>query len=202
MLVRLALGACTLALVAIFAWPQPGLDAGISPPPSSQPEAQARDVGPLADGNLLQPTPILMPRRPTDAVAINDVDPATFKSVGPDSPTTYSKGYIIGFCCEKSPAANGGWEQMSEVDKDAFVARFVNDDVTVNGPRGRQRVPDTPPINDVDPMTGELIRPDSPATVYKGHVIAFCCDKSPAANGGWERMSEAEKDAFVARFVE
>ncbi len=55
------------------------------------------------------------------------------------------------------------------------------------------------PINDVDPATGKPIEPSSPTLVYKGLTIAFCCDKSPGYNGGWARMSEAEKDAFVRR---
>lgn len=56
-------------------------------------------------------------------------------------------------------------------------------------------------INNVDPINGKRIGPDSPTTLYKGHIIGFCCNSSPAANGGWQLMSAAEKDAFVARFV-
>ncbi len=56
-------------------------------------------------------------------------------------------------------------------------------------------------INNVDPSNGKRIGPDSPTILYKGNIIGFCCKSSPAANGGWQRMSEAEKDAFVARFV-
>ncbi|MFQ5807570.1 MAG: hypothetical protein ACE5I3_14075 [Phycisphaerae bacterium] len=57
------------------------------------------------------------------------------------------------------------------------------------------------PINTVDPMTGKPIGDNSPTTVYKGYVVAFCCKNSSAYKGGWARMSEVEKDAFVRRFV-
>ena len=30
-----------------------------------------------------------------------------------------------------------------------------------------------------------------------GYVIGFCCANSSAYKGGWSRMSEADKDAFV-----
>jgi hypothetical protein len=56
-------------------------------------------------------------------------------------------------------------------------------------------------INDVDPLTGKPIGPKSPTLVYKGHTIGFCCAKSSGYTGGRDRMSEAEKDAVVARFV-
>lgn len=61
--------------------------------------------------------------------------------------------------------------------------------------------PGTPPINNVDPVSGEKITPTSPATLYKGHVVAFCCRNSKGFNGGWQKMSEADKDAFVSRWV-
>ena len=58
------------------------------------------------------------------------------------------------------------------------------------------------PINNVDPLTGKPITPSSPTTVHKGYVVAFCCKSSSAYKGGWARMSEAEKDAFVRRCLE
>lgn len=58
-----------------------------------------------------------------------------------------------------------------------------------------------PPINNVDPMSGEPITPKSPTVIYKGQVVAFCCRNSKAFNGGWQNMSEADKDAFVGRWV-
>ncbi len=63
--------------------------------------------------------------------------------------------------------------------------------------------PGTPvPINTVDPMSAEPIKFNSPTTTHKGYVVAFCCEQSAAYKGGWERMSEAEKDAFVRRWLE
>lgn len=59
----------------------------------------------------------------------------------------------------------------------------------------------TAPINNVDPMTNKPIGPKSPTVLYKGHTIAFCCANSSGYRGGWDRMSEAQKDAVVARFV-
>ena len=58
------------------------------------------------------------------------------------------------------------------------------------------------PINNVDPVTGQPIKPTSPTTVYKGYVIAFCCTNSSGYKGDWARMSETEKDAFVRRYLE
>jgi len=55
------------------------------------------------------------------------------------------------------------------------------------------------PINSADPLTSKSISPSSPTTVYKGYVIAFCCEKSSGHNGAWASMSESEKDAFVRR---
>jgi len=57
------------------------------------------------------------------------------------------------------------------------------------------------PVNNVDPMTGNAVAYGCPVTMYKGHVIGFCCKQSPAFNGGWDEMTEAARDAFVARFV-
>ncbi len=58
------------------------------------------------------------------------------------------------------------------------------------------------PVNSVDPLTNKPIEPTSPSTVYKGYVVAFCCEKSSAYKGGWARLSETEKDAFVRRCLE
>ena len=58
------------------------------------------------------------------------------------------------------------------------------------------------PINSADPMTAEEITSTSPTTLYKGYVVAFCCPRSPAYNGGWARMGKAEKDAFIRRCLE
>jgi hypothetical protein len=55
------------------------------------------------------------------------------------------------------------------------------------------------PINKIDPMTGKPIELNSPTTLYKGYIVAFCCKSSSAYKGGWSRMTEAEKDAFVRK---
>ncbi len=57
------------------------------------------------------------------------------------------------------------------------------------------------PINNIDPMTGKPVAYGCPTVQYKGKVIGFCCEKSSAFKGGWNRMSEVDKDAFVARFA-
>lgn len=55
------------------------------------------------------------------------------------------------------------------------------------------------PVNRVDPLMGKSINATSPTTTYKGYIVAFCCTKSRAYNGGWNNMSESEKDAFVLK---
>ena len=57
------------------------------------------------------------------------------------------------------------------------------------------------PLNDVDPVTGKPIEAASPTITYKGYVIGFCCDQSSGYRGGWERMSQTQKDAFVRRYL-
>ncbi|MCH7604166.1 MAG: hypothetical protein IIB54_15520 [Planctomycetes bacterium] len=174
--------AAFLLSVTVVMWPQSQRDESNEPPSVPPP------VPGVTQGSITaQPTAYSVP--------INDVDPLTGKSVGPNSPTTLYKGYTIGFCCTDSPGYNGSWAGMSEIEKDAFVARFVRDRVA------SPSVAKLTPINNVDPMTGKPIGPDQPTTFYKGYTIGFCCTKSEAYNGGWARMSEAEKDAFIARFV-
>jgi hypothetical protein len=56
-------------------------------------------------------------------------------------------------------------------------------------------------LNDVDPVTGKPITASSPTLTHKGYVIGFCCANSEGYKGGWNRMSEAQKDAFVRRYV-
>lgn len=62
--------------------------------------------------------------------------------------------------------------------------------------------PDTRvPINTMDAFTGKPITASSPTVTHKGYVLAFCCDQCPAYKGGWARMSEAERDAVVRRYL-
>ncbi|MDO8301806.1 MAG: hypothetical protein Q7T18_01045 [Sedimentisphaerales bacterium] len=56
------------------------------------------------------------------------------------------------------------------------------------------------PINSVDPISGKPTKNGSPTTIYKGYVIGFCCETS-RSSGGWEKKNEAEKDAFLRRFI-
>ena len=53
------------------------------------------------------------------------------------------------------------------------------------------------PVNREDPFTGKPTHRLSPTTIHKGYLVAFCCPRSGAYRGGWEKMSESEKDAFV-----
>jgi len=57
------------------------------------------------------------------------------------------------------------------------------------------------PLNDVDPVTRKPIEAASPTITYKGYVIGFCCDQSSGYRGGWARMDDAQKDAFVRRYL-
>lgn len=54
------------------------------------------------------------------------------------------------------------------------------------------------PVNDVCPIKGHEIDKDSPTRVFKGHTIGFCC---PGCDTKWDAKPEAEKAAFVARYV-
>jgi len=56
------------------------------------------------------------------------------------------------------------------------------------------------PVNQVDRFTGKLITASSPTIPYKGCVVAFCCPHSTGYRGGWDRLSEAEKDTYVREF--
>ena len=118
-LVHLSLGVCAFALVAIFAWPGSAADG------SKASVGLTDNAQSLNSAIKFQPLALVTEAPPANAIAINDVDPITSEPIERDSPTTYYKGRIVAFCCENSPSANGGWERMSETEKDAFVARFV-----------------------------------------------------------------------------
>ena len=57
------------------------------------------------------------------------------------------------------------------------------------------------PVNPVDRFTGKPITASSPTIPYKGYVVAFCCPHSTGYRGGWDRLSEAEKDTYVRGFL-
>lgn len=57
------------------------------------------------------------------------------------------------------------------------------------------------PVNSIDLFTSKPTGLASPKTTYKGYTIAFCCDKSSGYNGGWEHLTEAEKDTYVRSFL-
>jgi hypothetical protein len=101
------------------------------PTPAAAPGAPAPVVAPASPAPAAAPSsPVpavteLPPPGPMTRVPINDVDPVTGKPLTPTSPTLPYKGYSIGFCCDKSAGYTGGWERMSERDKDAFVLKYV-----------------------------------------------------------------------------
>lgn len=56
------------------------------------------------------------------------------------------------------------------------------------------------PVNPIDRFTGKPIIASSPTVQYKGYVVAFCCPHSTGYRGGWDRLSEAEKDTDIRGF--
>jgi hypothetical protein len=57
------------------------------------------------------------------------------------------------------------------------------------------------PVNNVDLFTGKPITYSSPTKMYKGYTVAFCCTNSAGYNGGWDGLTEAEKDTYVRSFL-
>lgn len=58
------------------------------------------------------------------------------------------------------------------------------------------------PINAVDLFTSKATSYASPTKMHKGYVVAFCCANSGGYNGGgWDGLTEAEKDTYVRHFV-
>lgn len=57
------------------------------------------------------------------------------------------------------------------------------------------------PVNSIDRFTGQPIIASSPTITYKGYVVAFCCLHSTGYTGGWDRLTEAEKDTYVRGFL-
>lgn len=51
-------------------------------------------------------------------------------------------------------------------------------------------------VNDTCPIGKEPVEADGGVAEYKGEKVGFCC---PGCKAGWEEMSEADKDAFIAK---
>jgi len=84
-------------------------------------------AAPAANPALAQPLAafVLPPASPGTKVPINDIDDFSGKKVGPSSPTIEYKGYVIAFCCADSAGWKGGWERLSESEKDALVRKHL-----------------------------------------------------------------------------
>ncbi|QOJ16303.1 MAG: hypothetical protein HRU76_01250 [Phycisphaeraceae bacterium] len=66
-------------------------------------------------------------------------------------------------------------------------------------PKGTQ--PDQQParaINDRCPIQGGEVDPDTAMRVWRGQSIGFCC---PGCETKWDAKTDAEKDAFLGKFV-
>lgn len=57
------------------------------------------------------------------------------------------------------------------------------------------------PVNAVDLFTEKPTGFASPTKEYKGYKVAFCCANSSGYNGGWDHLTEAEKDTYVRSFL-
>ncbi|MBL8964211.1 MAG: hypothetical protein JNK70_09085 [Phycisphaerae bacterium] len=53
-------------------------------------------------------------------------------------------------------------------------------------------------VNDRCPIQGEAIDADTPMRQWRGHSIGFCC---PGCDKKWDAKPDAEKDAFLAKYV-
>ncbi|GAB5496548.1 MAG: hypothetical protein Phyf2KO_16280 [Phycisphaerales bacterium] len=50
-------------------------------------------------------------------------------------------------------------------------------------------------VNATCPVGGEAIAVDAGSADYNGNKVGFCC---PGCKGGWNEMSDADKDQFIA----
>jgi len=123
--------------------------------------------------------------------AVNDVCPVMGGVVDPHTPTVMWRGYKIGFCC---PGCDQGWNDKTEEEKDTFLTKFVPDWREKDRSRATGR-----PINDVCPVMGGPVDPDTPTVMWRGYAIGFCC---PGCDHAWQDKTEEEKDAFLARYVD
>jgi len=54
------------------------------------------------------------------------------------------------------------------------------------------------PVNDVCPIKGNEVDKESPTREFKGYTIGFCC---PGCEGKWDALPEADKLAFLVKYV-
>ena len=184
--VNLTLGLAVVALAAILVWrrPQPVAERTTSPGDAAMATAKP-------DGRTTSPEP--QPRTNLGDIDLQEAAPprgnAAMATAKPDggtvSPEPQPKANLSNIDLRETATPQG---QGATAQADGYGMSYGSSDLL-------------PPINDVDPLTGKSIGPDSPTLSYYEHVIGFCCVKSRGYTGGWDRMSEAEKDAFVARFV-
>ncbi len=80
-----------------------------------------RDIEPADESPASQPAE---PEADTESAAVNDVCPVMGNPVDPDTPMATWRGHKIGFCCA---GCDGPWEEKTEQEKDAFLARYVPD---------------------------------------------------------------------------
>ena len=52
-------------------------------------------------------------------------------------------------------------------------------------------------VNDVCPISGRAVDPIAPTVEYQGKDVGFCCGGCVSP---WDKMSDTEKDAFLARY--
>ena len=54
-------------------------------------------------------------------------------------------------------------------------------------------------LNDTCPVMGGGVDPEAETASFHGYTIGFCCD---GCKGKWDEMSDAAKQAFVAKYTE
>lgn len=125
--VGIALGVVLLGGTALVSLSDKGrpADAGIAVPavPAAIPRGLTTSATPAPAQPPIADNPPSPP--PGTRMAINATDPFTGKVISASSPTLDYKGYVIGFCCSGSEGWKGGWDRMSEADKDAFVRQCL-----------------------------------------------------------------------------
>jgi hypothetical protein len=102
------------------------------------------------------------------------------------------RGEKVAFCCGGCPAA---WDRLTDKQKDAKLAAA----------RPRKKAAAASPAPGVyanvtcpvmgSPINPRKVTPDLVRT-HRGRQVAFCCAGCPAA---WDRLSDSQKDAKLAR---